>query len=54
MAVKPISLRQLEEHFVCQYRTHGDEMPAPQRKPDPRPQRTEQRRRRPLLDFLRR
>jgi hypothetical protein len=41
MAVKPTSLRQLEEHFVCQYRCHGDEAIEHRLDVPPRVQRTD-------------
>jgi hypothetical protein len=41
MAFKPTSLRRLEEHFVCQYRCHGDEEVELRLDTPSRPQRTE-------------
>lgn len=52
MAIKPTSVRQLEERFVCQYRTHNDHEPAVEQRPRERPQRSPERRRWRL--FLRR
>lgn len=54
MAVKPTSLRQLEEQFVCQYRCSGDEEPARLLGLEPRPPRTEPPRKRRLFQLLRR